>query len=64
MNFNVTAKQACCVCGGGTSVGNVTDNWTGNTTGSIIDHTARQLFENVLNYIYPQPEEDKLEWQK
>lgn len=34
-NFGLTANQACCACGGGTSVGNANDNQTGNgTTGS------------------------------
>ena len=49
-NFGKTANEACCVCGGGTN--------------SASFFSSRHLFHKMLDYFYPQVEDEKLDWQK
>jgi len=55
-NFNTTANQACCVCGGGTS------NFTSNISDNMHSY-ARKMVTKAFDYFYPENEND-LEWQR
>lgn len=54
------------LCGfdGGDCIENMTSSNSSEIVDSEFSYTKRHLFEIILNYLYPQPEEDQLEWQQ
>lgn len=54
----------CGFDGGDCAYYNSTFNNSTNTTNVSLDTTARRLFELILDFFYPKPDDEVLDWQK